>query len=658
MRIILFISIPFTRFLRGNRKGRTIISSPHSGYDIIKKPVGDDLKTLRNSLSNSKAVKTTAWISLIIFPIFLILGAELLQYEQKKYVISLILERPLSILFGYLPLIMVFAALNLIIRRPAVVCFIVGFFILTMSVVSKMKLDIVGEYLYPWDFLMLKNGGEFKEFDIKFDLKIYMIIILSTWLLWCAFVWMAKIKIKLNILLSLTLAAGIILCLVFYIFNEPFRLHNYSSMGVKVTDVTNQQESYEKHGFVSGFVLNIGNSPMARPKTYNKQDAQAILEHYKIENGSFNVKPDIIIILSEAFWDIRLIPGNTFSENPLPNFDRIASEQIAGKFVAPTHGGGTVRTEFEILTGISYDNFQTGIVPYSGSVTENTWSYANHLKSLGYKTSAVHPYAKTFYNRNVAFPLMGIDSFMGQEEMKDAPLKGPYISDDYFADMIINKLKFAEKDGKPAFIFGISMGNHGLYENKYKSSEFDIKVSNDKLKPDELNIIQNYTQGVHNADKMLGKLYDFVKSRKRPTAILYFGDHQPSIGYDFSAYKQSGFLPADKAGIPAGYMEKMLTCPYAIITNYDTGKKYGYRNESVSAYLLTDLYMDYLNIPKNSYMNFLLDYAKQVPKNIPSKGILTEGVDKSVAQEFFSEHSLISYDILHGRYGDMGVKFK
>lgn len=86
--------------------------------------------------------------------------------------------------------------------------------------------------------------------------------------------------------------------------------------------------------------------------------------------------------MSEAFFDVRTLNATEFSENPLKNFDRMCQSQNAysGKMYTTAFGGGTIRTEFETVTGLTLDYLANGTSPYL-YITQDTETYVSVLKS-------------------------------------------------------------------------------------------------------------------------------------------------------------------------------------------------------------------------------------------------------------------------------------
>ncbi|MCR5507394.1 MAG: hypothetical protein K6F34_01775 [Lachnospiraceae bacterium] len=60
-------------------------------------------------------------------------------------------------------------------------------------------------------------------------------------------------------------------------------------------------------------------------------------------------KPDIIVIMSESFWDINHIWGLTYSPNPIEEFKSIRKNAIIGEVGVNEFGGGTNRSELDFF---------------------------------------------------------------------------------------------------------------------------------------------------------------------------------------------------------------------------------------------------------------------------------------------------------------------
>lgn len=63
----------------------------------------------------------------------------------------------------------------------------------------------------------------------------------------------------------------------------------------------------------------------------------------------------------------------------------------------PTYGGGTVRSEFEVLTGLSTDYLPVGEIPNNNILKKQpVESLAYILRDYGYGTNVIHNYEGNF----------------------------------------------------------------------------------------------------------------------------------------------------------------------------------------------------------------------------------------------------------------------
>lgn len=98
-----------------------------------------------------------------------------------------------------------------------------------------------------------------------------------------------------------------------------------------------QIENYADNGFVGGFFTNLGNAFVKKPEGYVRADVEKLAAS-KFGTGTASsgaVRPDVVLILSESFWDPTKLPGVKFSKDPIPNFRKLRSENGGGDFVSP-----------------------------------------------------------------------------------------------------------------------------------------------------------------------------------------------------------------------------------------------------------------------------------------------------------------------------------
>jgi phosphoglycerol transferase MdoB-like AlkP superfamily enzyme len=247
--------------------------------------------------------------------------------------------------------------------------------------------------------------------------------------------------------------------------------------------------------------------------------------------------PDIVVVQSESFFDPSIMHGYE-QANLTPNLSRLAAHGISGKLHVPTFGGGTIRTEFEVLTGLSLRYFENLQYPYLQMGNKAVPSLVRTLNAHGYETVAVHGNDPAFWNRTSAFKALGFDRFVSQSSFPaSALMDGKYMADSAMTDEIMALMK---DSGPPQFIFAISLEAHGPYdvEPRHGEERDAIPVPDGITGEDKLEL-QNYIYHMQHADAELGRLVAWLAQRQRPSLLLFYGDHLPALG---GSYRTTGFV--------------------------------------------------------------------------------------------------------------------
>lgn len=252
--------------------------------------------------------------------------------------------------------------------------------------------------------------------------------------------------------------------------------------------------------------------------------------------------PDIVVVQSESLFDPSRLNGIA-PETTLPQLRRLSTRAMHGNLWVPTYGGGTIRTEFEALTGIALRYFPQQHYPYYGMVTPQTPSLPGILASYGYRTIAVHPNSGDFWNRASTFATLGFQQFDDSAAFTDAPLAGYFTSDEALVDHVLARL---DNGPGPTFLFAITMENHGPYGDTGLGEEsgdvIDVPAT---LDPVLARSLRDYLFHVRNADRSLGRLADALMKRDRRTLLLFYGDHLPALA---EVYDALGFRDEDGRG--------------------------------------------------------------------------------------------------------------
>ncbi|MDH0737952.1 LTA synthase family protein [Achromobacter spanius] len=248
--------------------------------------------------------------------------------------------------------------------------------------------------------------------------------------------------------------------------------------------------------------------------------------------------PDMVVIQSESFFDVRRAYPKLIQQNVLANFDVLKSEAIEhGTLRVEAWGANTVRTEFGFLSGIRSQAL--GVHQYNPyrKLTQSPFpSLPSYLQSLGYRTICVHPYYRSFYRRHRALPMLGFDEFIDISAFGPECREGAYVGDRALGEMVSQLLDHAS-DG-PLYVHVITMENHGPLHWEQITPEDEACTMTRPLPAGCRDLIA-YVKHLRNADAMFGQMRETLLSRNRHSVLCLFGDHVPIMPGVYRALGQS-----------------------------------------------------------------------------------------------------------------------
>lgn len=332
---------------------------------------------------------------------------------------------------------------------------------------------------------------------------------------------------------------------------------------IRVIDFFAPKYTYCSYGTAFGFVANVEAMSTKEPEGYSSQKVQEILKPVsKQESNAADTKekPNIIVIMNEAFSDISLIGDFKTNMDYMPNIHALKKNTIKGSLFVSVFGGATSDTEYEVLTGNSMAVMPQNSVPYQQFVTRPTDSLARTLKAQGYYNIAMHPYIASDYKRDMVYPLLGFDEFLSMEDFKNPTLIRSFISDRDSYKKIIEEYEKKGKD-KPLFVFNVTMQNHGGYSGEQL---FDDDNTVSLTEYPEFTATGQYLSLVRESDKAFQTLIDYFSKQDKHTIILLYGDHQPI------AYSEIYNLLASEGNLSnAEEMFRKYQVPFILWANYD-----------------------------------------------------------------------------------------
>lgn len=409
----------------------------------------------------------------------------------------------------------------------------IGIFLI--SIINEVKIMFTSEPLYFADINFLSKAGDLAglvtgNISNSFLWKFVAIAGVFLWILgvitFLSYTFSISIKNK-KIRISIILIDLFILLMLFLPnkYTKDFYLRTFFNTDkyVDFDSYTTNLQFYQRNGFINGMYGTWLNSVFVEPDNYNEEELEKILKLAleANEKQNNNGKPNIVVIFSEAFWDIDVLDEIEFDKPVTSNFNKLKQEGKLVNIISPSYGGMSENVSFELLTGGSMNYFSRGYIPimslYSRKNIEEAPSIIKNLKNNGYKTEIT--FGKDFYNSKAAYLKMGFDKY---DEM--AEYTTFYKNDQYTIGTLIKRLE--NKTEEPLFSILATMEGHMPF-SKRKYNEYDISITKSNLSEKANNTILSYTQGVYNADEQLGVLYEFIQNFDEPTILIFLGDHLP-----------------------------------------------------------------------------------------------------------------------------------
>lgn len=448
------------------------------------------------------------------------------------------------------------------------------------------------------------------------------------------------IKLKVEIKLWIRIIPASVLAIGLYIFslalqNEQFQQDNYL-----YPFLFTPAYMTKVNGMAVTFTMDLAYVNVEKPDGYDKATTEKLLKKYEDDNNSSNKsnKPNIIVIMDEAFSDLKILGDFETNEDYMPFVHSLfngAENTVTGYANVSVCGGNTANSEFEFLTGNTMAFLPNGSIPYQQYIKKETSSLASYLKEMGYETYAQHPYYPSGWCRDSVYPLLGFENIEFINDYTNRKICREYVSDESSFEKIIDTFENKE-EGKPVFIFNVTMQNHGSYSDEYDNFENAITASDYSNSS-----LDQYLSLIKISDSDFENLIDYFKTVEEDTLIIFFGDHQPndSVAYSILSDKGMNYKDLNEEELKLRYK-----VPYVIWANFDIEEE---KDRDTSLNYLAAEALDISGVKLSGYQNFLLELKKSYPV-ISTVNI--QCVDEN--EKIFEQYKQIQYYKLFGQKGN------
>lgn len=353
------------------------------------------------------------------------------------------------------------------------------------------------------------------------------------------------------------------------------------------------------NGYYLNFYMGIRDSLVSKPDSYSLDYLAELEERYAQTETTSGSKPNVIVIMNEAFGDFETLGRLNTNEPVTPYLDSLTENIVRGHALVPVYGGNTANSEFEFLTGLNMHYFPRGSIPYNQYIDSELYSIAWLMESLGYTSFATHPHLSDGWSRTLVYPRLGFAESTFVEAYPRQDLIRGFVSDQEMYEYVLQALY--GKGEAPLFLFGITMQNHGGYD--YPEDMFAGTISLEGYSGDYPQAEQ-YLSLMNLSDKALEYLITELEAYPEDTIVLFFGDHLGKV--------EDAFLEELVGGPIEDLQDKMMqySVPFFLWANYEIPE------ETIPWTNLSNLglhLLEYAGIELPAYYRFLADLREVVP---------------------------------------------
>ena len=513
-------------------------------------------------------------------------------------------------------------------RRAAATAAGLSFFV---GIVNHYVLRFRGRILFPADLTAWETAANVADaFDFSLDAAMRQgAVLLAAYLF---LVWMCVPQRRRD-KLPRWLAGLLVLVEVGYCF-VFFKTGALPALGIYT-----QQWVTQANGFLLNFTVALRYSALDKPEDYSRSQVLELMEAYPTEAGDPSVvRPtNLIVVMNESFADLTIFEGLEASEDPTPFLHSMEENTVRGWMYSPVTGGGTASVEFEYLTGFSTVFQPPHTVAYQLYAEEGMPSLAALAGSVGYDSTAFHPYKSSGWNRPIVYEDMRFDHQLYEEDVTDPYQVRRYVSDQSDYEMLYSITD--REEGDPAFIFNVTMQNHSSYAQGWNNLEKTVTLSTEQRTADTT--AEQYLALMRASDDALRDLITHYERSSEPTMIVFFGDHQPPLKNAF--YEQLYGKPLDQRTTEE--VLKQYATPFFLWTNYDIQER---EDVVLSPNYLGVLTAQAAGLPLTGFMNFLSQLYEELPVITPV-GLITGDGQVVKREELTGEQQewLMAYETLN-----------
>ncbi|MDY3618215.1 LTA synthase family protein [Agathobaculum sp.] len=486
--------------------------------------------------------------------LFLALGIWFLCLKTAPVIPSTFFTMPLLGLLNFVPVVLVLLGAACLFGNVFAGGTLTLALFGVLNFANRLKIDARDDPLVPQDLTMVREALEAASgYDLQVDGGLLALCVLAgiAMLLCAALLRTEKLRLPRGICWGMRAAGCVVSVVTLVLLTHTVYASADIYASFPITNRFNMTTVYNEAGFNYSFLHNATQYSVQKPTGFSKTETERRISETPVgENDPNHV--NVLFVMSEAFCDITNNEHFTWSpgNDPLQNFNKLkgSDRAVSGHLVVYNYGGGTANTEFDVLTGM-----QTGMLSDAGLsafrvLHKNVSSVFREAADEGYQTQFIHPGKAWFYNRQNIYRFLGADEIIFEDAFEEPKYRGGYISDETLTGYVLRNYEQHAAAGQPQLTYVTTIQNHMAYsDNKYGGVDGVLAELETDQPLDETadHMLRVYTEGVRDADKMLGELTAYFETRDEPVLLVFYGDHLPSMGEDYLCYRALGMDMTD-----------------------------------------------------------------------------------------------------------------
>lgn len=476
-------------------------------------------------------------------------------------------------------------------------------FIIGFQMANGGKLSVLGTPVSPDDFMNVQNlfylteGWRRVVLMMIASLPLVALLVLTPW----------RRRSTWGVLATLALVGVLITH-----FSEPLRVHMDTRFG---NSVWNQPANFKTRGLALHVaqesirtLAKVGKHPdkasvLAATESLPTVPSVRHAERAPNETGNAATNTaaqrNVHILVLESFFDPLTLGPEWVPEDPFPEaFRQLWAETGNSHALSPVFGGYTANAEFEILCGFPVTE---NAVFFEGWLRRQAPCLPAVLADAGYQTVASHPNVPGFWNRTLAYQLVGFDTYLSKSSFNLEDSVEGLLLDHSFYDQAFAQVAQLDSS-RPLFNYLLTYHGHLPYPSNDKYPD-QIQAAQESF------LLHGYLNQIWYKSRDLMARLDILRRDDPDALIVIFGDHLPFLGPNYGVYTEALNLPIDRAAFTGEQLEYLVSTPLIVIDGKNGPLKLG----KMPLYRLPSLILDKLGLDDDAG---ILDWAQNPDEQI------------------------------------------